>query len=89
MGESSSTGSQTPELECLQGDWNHGASRKFEWLSLVFKIFLKTTIAFSIIASLCNPDLGNGLSAADLICHYCFQLLIYVLTTPHIPHQLC
>jgi len=28
MEESSSTGSQTPELECFQGEWDRGAPRK-------------------------------------------------------------
>lgn len=30
MEESSSTGSQTPEMECFQGEWNHGAQREGE-----------------------------------------------------------
>lgn len=38
MEESSSTGSQTPELECFQGEWDHGASRG-EWISSVLLLY--------------------------------------------------
>lgn len=36
MEESSSTGSQTPELECFQGECDHGAPREQEWTSSQF-----------------------------------------------------
>lgn len=39
MEESSSTGSQTPELECFQGEWDHRAPRGGEWTSSVFLLY--------------------------------------------------
>lgn len=57
---------------------------------MFFKVLLKATIAaFQLLHPFEIQTQTVTWSAADLICHYCLQLLVHVLSAPHMPHQLC